>query len=584
MRGWPLMWKILLAVSLSISLMVGATSWLALRFAVNSTSQGLEEEVRASLRAYETLWHARENMLASVSLLMSNMPDVRAAFQTGDRATIRDTASDLWAKVYQEEAIFLVADPGGKVIASLGGAGASTVGAAPPLQAIIQGLRSSFPAQGKGFLCHAGRIWQIVVTPVYVDAQGGSALLNVLLAGFPVNDSLALSLRQSTGSHFIFAAQGRTIATTLDKAKTAELGSAALPGIEPGFVEVKGARFGLLAANLLDVFGSPVGELRIVRSFGAAQERLDDLRRSMLGMLILAVLVGLVLSYGLSRRIVEPIERLDLAAAEVARQNYDARLAVDRGDELGRLAATFNTMCVSLQQARGDLIRQERLATIGQFATSIVHDLRNPLAAIYGGAEMLVDAGLTSSQAQRVARNMHQASSNIQELLQDLTDISRGKPGAMEPCLLADLVSAAAERLWNAAEAQSVSIRIEIPLDYEVMAERARMERVFFNLISNSLEAIQGSGWIHITAERQNHDLLTKILDSGPGIADEIKERLFEPFATAGKRNGLGLGLALSRQAVRTHSGDIWTEPVAHGACFCLRLPAKVRAPQTNAA
>jgi signal transduction histidine kinase len=573
-RGWPLMWKILIAVSLSISLMVGATSWLALRFAVSSTSQGLEDEVRASLRAYETLWHARENMLASVSLLMSNMPDVRAAFRTGDRATIRDTASDLWSKVYEEEAIFLVADPGGTVIASLGGAGAADLGNAPPLTAIIQGLRQRFPAQGKGFMSYSGRLWQIVVTPVYVDSQSGSALLNVLIAGFPVNDSLALSLRQNTGSHFIFAAGQRTIASTLETLQTAELRAAALPGPEAAFVAVSGARFGLLAANLLDVFGKPIGELRIVRSFGSAQERIDDLRRSMLGMLFLAVLVGLVLSYGLSRRIVEPIERLDQAAAEVARQNYDARLAVDRGDELGRLAQTFNTMCISLQQARGDLIRQERLATIGQFATSIVHDLRNPLAAIYGGAEMLVDAGLTSAQSERVARNMHRASRNIQDLLQDLTNISRGKPGSMELCSLADLICSASERLFASAEAQSVSISVQIPLGFSVMAERARLERVFFNLISNSLEAIPGSGWIRISAESVNDELVTRILDSGPGVSDQIKARLFEPFATAGKRNGLGLGLALSRQAVRNHGGDLWTEPVPNGACFCLRLPA----------
>ena len=419
MRGWPLMWKILLAVSLSISLMVGATSWLALRFAVSTTSQGLEDEVRASLRAYETLWHARENMLASVSLLMSNMPDVRAAFRTGDQATIRDTAADLWAKVSQEEAIFLVADPSGTVIASLGGAGGGNLGTAQPLAGVIQSLRSRFPSQGKGFISHGGRLWQIVVTPVYVDAQNGSALLTVLLAGYPVNASLALSLRQSTGSHFIFTAEGREIASTLEDAKTTQLREAALPGVEPAFVQVGGARFGLLATNLMDVFGKPIGELRIVRSFGSAQERIDELRRLLLGMLFLAVLVGLGLSYGLTRRIVEPIERLDQAAAEVARQNYDARLVVDRGDELGRLAQTFNTMCVSLQEARNDLIRQERLATIGQFASSIVHDLRNPLAAIYGGAEMLVDAGLTQSQSQRVARNMHQASRNIQDLLQD---------------------------------------------------------------------------------------------------------------------------------------------------------------------
>jgi HAMP domain-containing protein len=105
-----------------------------------------------------------------------------------------------------------------------------------------------------------------------------------------------------------------------------------------------------------------------------------------------AIAVGFVLTYLLARRIVEPVEQLDRAAAEVARQNYEIEVPVQSEDEIGRLARTFNTMCASIRQAREDLIRQERISTIGRLSGSIVHDLRNPLAAIYGGAEMLVDA------------------------------------------------------------------------------------------------------------------------------------------------------------------------------------------------
>ena len=84
-------------------------------------------------------------------------------------------------------------------------------------------------------------------------------------------------------------------------------------------------------------------------------------------------------------------------------------------------------MCDSIQRARNELIRQERISTIGRLTSSIVHDLRNPLAAIYGGAEVLVDSDLPPAQAQRLANSIYRASRRIQELLQDLVNISRGE-------------------------------------------------------------------------------------------------------------------------------------------------------------
>src|SRR5262249_56529014 len=111
-------------------------------------------------------------------------------------------------------------------------------------------------------------------------------------------------------------------------------------------------------------------------------------------------------------------------------------------------ARTFNTMCASLRQAREDLIRQERISTIGRLSGSIVHDFRNPLAAIYGGSEMLVDADLPPTHVKRLAGNIYRASRRIQELLQDLLNVSRGKTHAPpEVCRLREVASAACDSL-----------------------------------------------------------------------------------------------------------------------------------------
>jgi signal transduction histidine kinase len=98
------------------------------------------------------------------------------------------------------------------------------------------------------------------------------------------------------------------------------------------------------------------------------------------------------------------------------------------------------------------------------------------------------------------------------------------------------------------------------------------MERIFFSLIANAIEAMPRGGKVHIRARKAGACVHVELKDSGSGIPDCIRDRLFEPFVTSGKQNGLGLGLALARQSVRNHGGDIWSEPAA-GARFVIRLP-----------
>jgi signal transduction histidine kinase len=498
-----LLWKVLLSISLSLTLLFGVTGWLVQNHAISTTSISLEAEVQSSLNAYESLWRARKDELASVSLILSTMSDVRAAFGTGDQATIRDSAGELWSKISGRVAIFAVTDPRGVVIASL----ASGPNMLKSKLDEVDAASGSFPKQSSGVIQQDGRLYQIVITPVYVQSPSGPGLINVLVAGFAIDSHFAHNLKVSTGgSDFVFRAAGRTVASTLTS--------------NPSSSDTLSR-----STQLLNVRGQPIGELQILRSFAAAQQRIGDLRRQITLVWALAIFAGLVLTW---------------------------------------------FMFASIRSAREELVRQERIFTIGRLATSIVHDLRNPLAAIYGGAEMLVDQDLPPESVKRLAGNMYRSSRQIQEMLQDLVDVSRGKSPSLELCRLADIVDAACNSLSH----DRVSIHSEIPSDIEIPLERARMERVFSNLLGNAVEAMPRGGEIRISATRQSKSVVVQVEDNGPGVSESIQARLFEPFASAGKKNGLGLGLALSRQTVQAHGGEIWSEQKpSPGARFCLRLP-----------
>jgi signal transduction histidine kinase len=368
-------------------------------------------------------------------------------------------------------------------------------------------VSASFPKPSSGVLVRDGHLYQIVITPVYVQSPTGPGLINVLVAGFAIDSEFAGELKESTGgSDFVFRAGGRTAATTL----TSDV-------FPPNSLS--------RVAQLRDVRNHAVGELHILRSFAAAQQRITELRSQITIIWALAMGAGLALTW---------------------------------------------LMFASIRSAREELVRQERIFTIGRLATSIVHDLRNPLAAIYGGAEMLVDQELPPESVKRLAGNMYRSSQQIQEMLQDLVDVSRGKSPSLEMCRLADVVEAAC----NSMQHDKVEIHSEIPDDIELPLERARMERVFSNLLGNAVEAMPGGGEIRIRASRQSKSIMVEVEDTGPGISEAIQSRLFEPFASAGKRNGLGLGLTLSRQTLQAHGGEIWWESrPTHGARFCLRLP-----------
>jgi signal transduction histidine kinase len=205
--------------------------------------------------------------------------------------------------------------------------------------------------------------------------------------------------------------------------------------------------------------------------------------------------------------------------------------------------------------------------------TSIVHDLRNPLSTIHGGVEILISARLSKPQIDRIARNMYGASVRMKELLDEFLSRYRRADKGVESSDLRELVTSAVDKIALVAEDQSVQIVQNVPEDLVITMDRQRIQRVLVNLFVNALDVMPNGGTIRISAIAERHLVFIKVRDTGPGIAPEIRDRIFQPFATAGKAAGLGLGLAFSRQAVIDHGGQMWVESGSPGACFAFCLP-----------
>jgi signal transduction histidine kinase len=220
----------------------------------------------------------------------------------------------------------------------------------------------------------------------------------------------------------------------------------------------------------------------------------------------------------------------------------------------------------------------EQKGPTSKVAISLIHDFRNPLATIRASSEMLVRSGLSEPQIRRIARNVHGASLEMQELLEEFVAHCKGADREHEVSDLHELAANAVGRIADRAASQSVEIVQDIPGGLEITVDRHRIQRVLVNLLVNALEAVRDGGVIHIDAAPEPNTVLIQVRDTGPGIAPELRGRLFQPFATAGKAEGVGLGLVFSRQAVIDHGGEMWAESSPRGSCFAFRLPRTARA------
>ena len=224
-----------------------------------------------------------------------------------------------------------------------------------------------------------------------------------------------------------------------------------------------------------------------------------------------------------------------------------------------------------------ELVQAETLAVIGRFAQGIVHDLKNPLSIISLSSEMFDMPGISPEIRAKAQVLIRKQVERISDMVSDILiftqrarkddDLKPGDYGAFILEMIGDLRSE--------AELKSAHIEMENdPPAVRVRFDPRRLSRVFFNLVGNATDVMLDGGRIFLRFKFDENEITTEIEDTGPGIAPEVADKIFQPFTTHGKAHGTGLGLSICKKIVEDHGGKISVRSEAgRGAIFCFTLP-----------
>jgi signal transduction histidine kinase len=223
-----------------------------------------------------------------------------------------------------------------------------------------------------------------------------------------------------------------------------------------------------------------------------------------------------------------------------------------------------------------EVLRTERLAIVGRFASAIVHDLKNPLNVIGLSAEMAAKPAATPEMRQTDKANIHKQVERISGMLGEILDFTKGHSDfQLGRTDYARFVQQVLEDIRAEVALKSVKVDLEnAPPAVALQLNPERLCRVFYNLICNATDAMPDGGRVVVRFQSNPEEIVTEIEDSGPGIAPEIAWRLFEEFATHGKAHGTGLGLAICKRIIEDHQGWIRARnQPGGGAVFAFGLP-----------
>jgi signal transduction histidine kinase len=224
-----------------------------------------------------------------------------------------------------------------------------------------------------------------------------------------------------------------------------------------------------------------------------------------------------------------------------------------------------------------ELLQTERLAIVGRFARTIIHDLKNPLTIIGLTAEVAGMDSATPEMRQQAQKRIRRQVERISDLIGEILDFTQGTAAAFEhtPANYAAFVEQAIAEIGSEIEVKGITLAFETPPPPVVVQfNPKRLRRVLQNLIHNATDVMPDGGLVRLRFEIQGGDVITEIEDTGPAIPPEIAGRLFEAFTTHGKAHGTGLGLSICKKIIEDHGGQIWTRPEpGHGAIFAFKLP-----------
>ncbi|HUK81526.1 MAG TPA: ATP-binding protein [Verrucomicrobiae bacterium] len=298
---------------------------------------------------------------------------------------------------------------------------------------------------------------------------------------------------------------------------------------------------------------------------------------------VIFVLVGVVLWLLIVRLVSQPVTALLTQMRRVERGDLAAHAEAPSPDEIGELARDFNAMVRSLDTAKRELHESHekqmqqasKLASIGELASGIAHEIRNPLAGIGAAVEVLAENGNGNGQYGEIATEIRRQITRLNTTLRDLLDFARQREPEIAPCNVGELIRPMLALVRPDAQKQHVTIVEDLPVDLPpICVDSGQVQQALLNVLLNAIQAMPDGGTLTVGAATARNNVRITISDTGVGIPPENSQRIFSPFFTT-KHRGTGLGLAITRTIVEKHHGVISVESSrGRGTAFTLEFAA----------
>lgn len=322
--------------------------------------------------------------------------------------------------------------------------------------------------------------------------------------------------------------------------------------------------------------GVPVGSLYINPVTGvspAALLFLANVNRSLLYGALLAALAAVIVTFAVSGRILRPVEHLTAAARRMEKGDLRVRVDIESEDEIGQLAHAFNAMA-------GSLAQQEQLRR--NMVSDVAHELRTPLTNLRGYLEAARDGLLAPDAA--LVDNLYEETMLLNRLVADLQELAQAEAGQLtllrQPVALPAVIEQAVAMFRPQADAKGVALEVALPPDLPLVdADPGRIGQVLRNLLANAFAYTPAGGSITVAAESRPGAVAVTVRDTGAGIPAEHLPHIFDRFyrvdrARARQTGGAGLGLAIAKQIVLAHGGEIGAQSQPdQGSTFMFTLP-----------
>jgi len=325
---------------------------------------------------------------------------------------------------------------------------------------------------------------------------------------------------------------------------------------------------------------------------GILEEKFIDMRNSatamFLGIAFAGMIIALIVSSFLAKSVLQPIKQLIFASHQWADGNLDFRVEATQKDEIAELTETFNLMASSLKErderlkeyTQQQIMKSERLATLGQLAAGVAHEINNPLGAILMYSHLSLEEMESEDPRRKNLEKVAAEATRCKNIVRSLLDFARQSEPNVEEADANEILRRTLSLLQNQAQFQNITILTTLSTSLpKAMMDSSQVQQIFTNIILNAAEAIDGQGEVTIATRTAESGEFIEIefTDTGCGIPQENLDKIFDPFFTTKEvGRGTGLGLAVSYGIIARHRGTIEVKSnPGKGTTFIVRLPLK---------